>query len=248
MLYLRVAESLGCNSVVILTANLPLAKRGALEWGWWSSEKWHVNVVSRGIAHSALLPQQRRQVTFCSFESATELAMSFSSPCDLLVCDASGVRAKKLAQRLRLALHEGFLPHRRRLVVSLEDGPSTSLLEPPPMPRTDDEVSDDDMCIVSAAGRTCIVVGPTSVEPWHGPICRRIIPSHGASRLAITAHDLGLIVLGVPEVRTALRLRLPDAHPIDEDRHSMLAPHLTELALAVVYTYCIVVAAGAYDD
>lgn len=245
MLYLRVAESLRCHQVVILTANLPLAKRGAMEWKWWSSEEWQIDVVSRGAAQLAPLPLHGRQVIFCSFESAAELAVSLSSsPCDLLVCDTSGVRAKKMVQRLRLAAHEGFLPHRRRLVVSLDDGPSTSLLEPPPMQPPSNKVSDDDTCVISALGRTCIEPTPTSIVPWYGPICRRIVPTHGASRLAITAHDAGLLILTLPEVQTALRRHLPDAQSVDDDRHSKLAPHLTELALAVVYAYCVVVAAS----
>ena len=110
------------------------------------------------------------------------------------------------------------------------------------------EMPTQDECIVSDAGSSCFGeperggdFGAFSGATMLGqdPTCRWLT-SGEISRLSITTagQGQGLLVMRPAEVRAAL---LPLLETVDHghDDHRPPAPHLTELALAVLYAYLL---------
>lgn len=249
LLPLRVAEALDCERVVLITDSLPSARRAAQEWRHWASSSWDTTVAARNALpddsrRGAFQPgvhRRMRSVCFCSFASSTRLAavLEDAEGCDLLVLDNSGVhpRAAASAPDLRVAAHDGFLAARRRLFIGSRS--SLAPFELDEMAPTDGDAE----CIVSDAGKTCLstsdaaLASRASEAPWHGPVCQWLQSDDDEdvqARLSITT-DSGLVVVTPDEVRLALRPIL--AQVANESERTVVAPHLTELAVAVLYAF-----------
>lgn len=278
LLPLRVAESLitvdGDHTVVFLCASLPLAQRANGEWRAWCSREWDCCQVSTGAQSTVrALPRsdmageggavmkRRPCVYFCSFESAPQLEAELEqTEIDLLVCDVTAVDARAVRpQRLvRMATHDGFFCASRRLVLRL-DGLGRGVLRSSPQARAPPEEADDELCIITALGTSCVGGGsgqggssprPGAIEAGGlGSVARRIAtPDSGpdcAARLVISADGTGsgwdgIRILSASQAREAVGSAAPAAKlPDPLAPSSRIAPHLIELALAVLYIFLV---------
>jgi hypothetical protein len=258
LLPLRVAEAMeDCQHVICLSSSLATAERAAAEWRACSTVEWDARVARRGVLTPAS-STAARSVCFCSVAFA-EKAFGDDVPCDLLVVDTSGThaRATGAAGAERRAAHAGFLRARRRLFLHLE-GAAPAAPWPAARIRSPRQLADE--CVISEAGASCVSMGADApaasasegadaAAAWRGPVCRRLLDrahtlGHPASaQLAISAADV-LLTLSVNEARTALAPHLAQPPTPTHERARATppppeAPHLAELALAVLYVFCV---------